>query len=441
MADGDRLDNAPAKGCRALRRIVVVGGGAGGAELASVLGRRSRRDLTDVSLVDCAPAHLWKPRLHEVAAGLAGTSEDAISYLALATANRFRFRLGALTGLDPDTRTIEVSGVLGSDGRPVIGPRQLGYDELVLAFGSQVNDFGVPGVTPYCHMLDSGEDAAAFQRELLEAAVRASDSADGPLRIGIVGAGATGVELAAELHHAIHEMQHYGVAVSVEITVVDMGPRVLPASAPEVSALAHRSLQHAGVTVRLNAGVEAVTAKGFRLAGGELIACDLKVWASGVVGRPLAERLSGLTLAKGRRIACDGFLRCRGVDNIYALGDCAEVIDPATGRPLPPTAQVAHQQAAYLADRLSRRKLGQGERGFRYRPMGSLVSLGEGAAAGEIPEPVKGGMLTFSGVIPKLFYVSLQIAHRAKLTGALRAAAWFLAERLRQTALPAVKLH
>jgi NADH dehydrogenase len=424
-----------------LRRIVIVGGGAGGAELASVLGRRSRADRTEVSLVDSAPAHLWKPRLHEVAAGLVGPTEDAISYLALARTNGFRFRLGALTELNPEARTIEISEVLGSDGRQVIAPREVEYDELVLAFGGQVNDFGVPGVVAYCHVLDSGEDAAAFQRQLLEAAVRGADSGGGPLRIGIVGAGATGVELAAELHHAIHELQHYGVLVSVDITVVEMGPRVLPASAPEVSALAHRSLQHAGVTVRLNAGVAAVTAEGFQLADGDMIPCELKVWASGVVGRPLAEQLPGLTIAKGRRIACDGFLRCKGVDNIYALGDCAEVIDAKTGRPLPPTAQVAHQQASFLADRLSGRKLGQAERGFRYRPRGSLVSLGEGSAAGEFPKPIKGEMLTYSGAIPKLLYASLQLSHRAKLTGALRAAAWFLAERLRQTSLPAVKLH
>ena len=424
-----------------LRRIVIVGGGAGGAELASVLGRRSRADRTEVSLVDCAAAHLWKPRLHEVAAGLVGPTDDAISYLALARANGFRFQLGALAGLDAGARTIEIAEVLGSDSRQVIGPRRLEYDELVLAFGSQVNDFGVPGVADHCHMLDSGEDAAAFQRQLLEAAVREADSGSGPLRIGIVGAGATGVELAAELHHAIHEMQHYGVSVSVDITIIDMGSRVLPASAPEVSELAHRSLQHAGVTVRLNASVEAVTAEGFQLAGGVMIPCELKVWASGVVGRPLAAQLPGLTLAKGRRIACDGFLRCQGVDNIYALGDCAEVMDAETGRPLPPTAQVAHQQASYLADHLSRRKPGQAEREFRYRPRGSLVSLGEGSAAGEFPKPVKGEMLTFSGVIPKILYASLQLSHRAKLTGPLHAAAWFLAERLRQTSLPAVKLH
>lgn len=423
--------------------IVIVGGGAGGAELAAALGRRIGRSTMNVTLVDCAPRHLWKPRLHEVAAGLLGAGEDETSYLALGRANHFRFRLGALVGLDPKAKTISLGAVKDARGIDLLGPRELPYDQLVLAFGSQVNDFGIEGVAEHCHMLDSGDQALAFQRHLLEQAVRVSDGTLERLSVGIVGAGATGVELAAELHHAVSAMDHFGGLMSVEqleITLVDMAPRVLANSDPSTSAFAMRMIEQLGVRVRLNAGVERITAEGLVLKGGEFVPCALKVWASGIIGRPMAASLNGLTVDRSRRVVCDDHLRCQGVDNVYALGDCALVVDPATQRPLPATAQVAHQQAAYLTEQLAtpvRRKV---SRPFAYRPMGSLVSLGAAPAAGEFPRPAR-SPITFRGRTPKFLYLMLQQMHRAALIGWGRAAVLAVADRLRRTSAPPVKLH
>lgn len=425
---------------RSPRRIVIVGGGAGGAELAARLGRRSRREGLDVTLVDSAATHVWKPRLHEVAAGLTGPEET--TYLALAHANGFRFRLGALKALDLGAGRITIDAVADPAGGPLIAERTASFDILVLAFGSMVNDFGVPGVEAHCHRLDSGAQAIGFQRALLSAAVRALDGG-GPLRIGIAGAGATGVELAVELHHAIESLRLYGAlgaAPRSEITLVDMGSRVLPALSEPVSRFASQALERAGVKIRLNVGVARVTAEGFELKNGDRVACDLKVWASGVIGRPLAEQLAGLTLGRGRRIVCDGQLRCEGAPNVFALGDCAEVMDPATGRPLPATAQVAHQQAAYLARWLARSGAGQAPE-YRYRPQGSLVAVGSGRATGEIPAPVSRRRLTLGGVLPRYLYVLLDVMHRAVLFGWIRAVAGVLANRLRRINTPPVKLH
>jgi NADH dehydrogenase len=422
--------------------VVIVGGGAGGAELAAALGRRFGCATMNVTLVDCAAAHLWKPRLHEVAAGLIGAGEDETAYLAIGRANNFRFRLGALTALDPAAHTISISAVSDAEGGELLPARQLWYDTLVLAFGSQVNDFGTPGVADHCHMLDSGDQALAFQRRLLELAVRVSDGALARLRVGIVGAGATGVELAAELHHAVSAMHRFGGLMSVanlEITVVDRASRVLPNSHPATSKFAARTLERLGIVVRLNASVREVTAEGLVLQDGGLVPCDLKVWASGVIGRPLASTLAGLQVDRSRRIVCDDYLRCEGVRGVYALGDCALVRDRKTQRPLPATAQVAHQQASYLV-----RALGTGSRKapgpFTYNPRGSLVSLGTEPAAGEIPVP-RHSPITFSGRIPKLFYVSLQVIHRAALTGWVRALTLLLADHLRRVTAPPIKLH
>jgi NADH:ubiquinone reductase (H+-translocating) len=422
--------------------VIIVGGGAGGAELATALGRRFGGSTMNVTLVDLATNHLWKPRLHELAAGLIGAGEDETSYLALARANGFRFRLGALTALDPVNRTITISAVTDSEGNAFLDERQLRYDTLILAFGSQVNDFGVPGVAEHCHMLDSGAQALAFQRRVLEQSVRVADGMLEKLRVGIVGAGATGVELAAELHHAIGAMHRFGGLMPVsdlEITVVDMAARVLPGCKPATSEFAGKMLDRLGVNVRLNTSVQEVTAEGLVLKDGSFIPCGLKVWASGIIGRPIAARLTGLQVDRSRRIVCDDHLRCEGLEGVYALGDCASIRDPETQRPLPATAQVAHQQASYLARALrpgSHSDVGP----FKYHPRGSLVSFGEEPTAGEIPVTSR-SQLIFGGRLPKLLYVSLQLMHRAALIGWARAMALIVADRLQRKLAPPVKLH
>jgi NADH dehydrogenase len=424
------------------QRVVIVGGGAGGAELAAALGRRSRRLKMEVSLVDCASHHLWKPRLHEIAAGVLDDTEDAISYLALAQANDFRFHLGALVDLDVHRKTIVIGPVHTSQGEALLNERTVKYDTLILAFGSQVNDFGTPGVREYCHVLDDGDGALAFQKHLLEQSLKVSESMTDRLRIGIVGAGATGVELAAEIHRAVAAMHRSGGLMpnkKLAVTLIDMAPRVLANSAPAVSCFASSALKRLGVMLRLNDAVERVTPEGFLLKSGDAVPCELRVWASGVIGRPLASRLH-LTLDRSRRIVCDAFLRCTGADGVYAMGDCAAVIHPETGKALPTTAQVAHQQAAYLRQRLSERPGRSSMKPFLYHDRGSLVALGVQPATGEIPV-ARRRVWTLNGTLPKLAYVSLQLAHRASLIGWRRAITRLLAESLRRTVAPPVKLH
>jgi len=423
-------------------RVVIVGGGAGGAELAAALGRQSQRLRMKVSLVDCASRHLWKPRLHEIASGLLGDSEDAIPYLALAQANSFRFHLGALVGLDANAKTIAVGPVLTTRGGTLLSHRILKYDTLVLAFGSEVNDFGTPGVREHCHVLDDGERALAFQKQLLGEAVKVSDGTNDRLRIGIVGAGATGVELAAELHRAVAEMHHVGGLMSADklaVTLIDVAPRVLAGGAPAVSSFASTALQQLGVTLRLNDAVTRVTPNGFVLKSGKTVPCDLRVWASGVIGRPLAANLK-LELDRSRRIVCDASLRCTGADDVYAMGDCAAVLNPQSGRSLPATAQVAHQQAVYLCRRLAQSPSQSSMKEFRYRDRGSLVSLGAQSTAGELPI-ARRRVWTFNGTLPKFAYLALQIMHRATLIGWRRSVMLMLADGLRRSVAPPVKLH
>lgn len=429
-----------------LPRIVIVGGGAGGLELATMLGRRIGHKRAQIILVDRNPAHLWKPRLHEVAAGLIGTGDDETNYLAHGCVHGFDFLLGGLMALDAGAKTITLDRVTSSEsGEEVLGERTISYDILVLALGSRVNDFGIPGVVEYCHMLDSPAQAIRLQRAFLEAAVRVGAQQIERVRVGIVGAGATGVELAAELHHAVHAMERWGglgAAGKLDITLVDMADRILPAVDPRTSQRAMTVLERLDVHVVLGKGVERVSADALHLKGGDVIPCEIKVWASGVAGHDVIDTLAGLKLSPGKRIVVDDHLACAGVGDIFAIGDCALAPSHIGNTTVPPTAQVAHQQAAYLAKALERR-LSNGAIGpFRYQPRGTLVSLGEGGAAGEFPALRRDqSVFPAHGALAKLLYVSLYHMHRVALHGWFRATALFLADRLRRTTLPPVKLH
>ena len=152
-------------------RIVVVGGGAGGLPLATALGDKlARRGLAEVTLVDRAETHVWKPLLHEVAAGRMNAAQHDVDYLAVGYWHHFRFRQGAVDGLNRGRREVSVQAVDDDDGRQILPPRTLPYDTLVFCVGSTTNDFGIPGVATHAISLDTPLDAERFHRRLLAAA-------------------------------------------------------------------------------------------------------------------------------------------------------------------------------------------------------------------------------------------------------------------------------
>ena len=166
-------------------RIVVVGGGAGGLPLATKLGDRyGRSGFAQITLVDRNATHVWKPLLHEVAAGRMDADAHDLDYLAIAHWHHFRFRQGAICGLDRARREITLDAVISPDGEEILPRRTLPYDTLVLCVGSVSNDFGVPGAAQHPICLDTLEDAERFHRRLLAVCVRA----DGRAAAGAAGA-------------------------------------------------------------------------------------------------------------------------------------------------------------------------------------------------------------------------------------------------------------
>lgn len=419
--------------------LVIVGGGAGGLELAARLGRRWGRaeGRRRIVLIDRSPFHLWKPSLHEVAAGSLDSHQEGLSYPLLGRRNHFRFVLGDLSALDARAKTLTLAEIGDADGDVLVPPRIIGFDRLVLATGSRSNLFDTPGAAKHAHLLETVADAEAFHGRLTMALLAAAMSDEPVLRIAIVGAGATGVELSTELVEG-HDELIAGLAgdqaFRLQITLVEAGPRILGGLPERVAAKAHRALRARGIEVMTEAKVERVGDKGLKTSQGP-VAADLVVWAAGVKAPDFNAGL-GLKTGKLNQFVVDDRLRASAPD-IYAMGDCAQAPGPG-GRPVPARAQAASQQAAYLARALTDPHF---DRPFVYRDRGSLVSLGEGRGVGSLMGGLGGPDFLIEGLAAKWAYISLHLGHHRAILGVRRTALLALARLLHRRVSGRLKLH
>ncbi|WP_278956225.1 NAD(P)/FAD-dependent oxidoreductase [Aquipseudomonas alcaligenes] len=428
-------------------RIVIVGGGAGGLELATRLGRTlGKRKRASIVLVDANLTHIWKPLLHEVAAGSLNSSEDELNYVAQGKWNHFEFQLGRMSGLDRARKVIKLAATLDEDGGILLPERELAYDSLVIAVGSTTNDFGTTGAAEHCIFLDTREQAERFHRQLLSRYLRAHAGKrdDGRISVAIVGAGATGVELAAELHHAAHELAAYGLdriqPQNMRITLIEAGPRVLPALPQRISGPVHKTLEKLGVTVLTGTVVSQVTADALLTAQGMEVPASLKVWAAGIRAPAFLGQLDGLECNRINQLLVRPTLQTTQDDNIFAFGDCAACPLGDGERTVPPRAQAAHQQASLLAKALKLRLDGQALPEFRYRDYGSLISLSRFSAVGNLMGNLMGSV-KLEGWLARMFYISLYRMHQMALYGLPRTALLMLADRLGRSTEPRLKLH
>ena len=428
-------------------RIVIVGGGAGGLELATKLGDRlGRRKRAQVTLVDRTRTHLWKPLLHEVAAGSMDIHQHQLDYLAQARWHHFTFAQGALAGLERGAKRVRLAAVHDDDGTQVLPERGLPYDTLVIAIGSESNDFGTPGVRDHAFTIDQAWEANLFHRRLVNACFRANFQADGRvLSIAIVGAGATGVELAAELHNTIrvltaYGLEHFDPARQIRISVIEAGPRILAGLPDHVAEGTLRVLRDLGVEVFVNEKVVEVTADRVKTASGREVVADFVVWAAGIRCADVLASMDDLEVDRINRLVVKKTLQTTQDEDIFALGDCASCTW-TEGKILPPRAQTAHQQASHLVQTIKRRLSGQPPRDFRYRDFGSLVSLGNYQTVGQLMGFIASEKFRVEGWLAKMFYISLYRQHIWALHGFWRMALDTLARMIRKQTEPKVKLH
>jgi NADH dehydrogenase len=435
-----------------LHHIVVVGGGAGGLELVTWLGDKlGRRKDADITLIDKSRTHLWKPLLHEVAAGTMDFAVHEIDFLAQAHWHGFRYRIGQMIGLDRQRQEIQLASHIDGEGHEVTTQSSVPYDTLVIAIGSESNDFGTPGVREHAISLDSPVDAVRFHRRLVNAYIR-GHSQSGPLRpeqlkIAIIGAGATGTELAAELHYTTRQLVAYGLdqidpEKDIRINLIDATNRILPALPERISNSALDLLKSLGVDVRTSSRVAEVGATGVRLADGMFIPSELVVWAAGIKAPDVLHSLDGLEANNVNQLVVLPTLQTTRDENIFVIGDCAACAwHGHPGRQVPPRAQAAHQQAKHLFRQIKRRLTGQPLRPWRYRDFGSLVSLGDYSTVGSLMGGLIGGNLWIEGLFARLMYRSLYKMHEHALHGPTKATLDTLARMITRRSEPHVKLH
>lgn len=442
-----------------MKNIVVVGGGAGGLELVTFLGDKlGAKSRANVTLIDKNSTHLWKPLLHEVASGSLDEGVDALSYRAHAKNHSFNFEQGSIISINREKKYVELAPVYGMDGDMIVIARRIPYDYLVLAIGSKSNDFNTKGVEEHCIFLDGQEQALRFQHKMLELFLKFSENRalddigeseskqrlveEGKVNIAIVGGGATGVELCAELYHAAQDLSSYGYGKinsdCLQVTLIEAGSRLLPALPERISQSVLAQLEGLGAVVKLNTMITEASANQLTTRDGEEIKADLIVWAAGVKVSSVSQQFDGLELNRINQIHVKDTLQTTVDDSIFAIGDCAFLVQE-NGKPVPPRAQAAHQMAKRCYKNIVALFDNKSLKPFVYNDKGSLVSLSKFTALGNIGKEDKS--MVIEGKLARIAYVSLYRMHHHALHGCLKTGVMILIRRINRFIKPALKLH
>lgn len=431
-----------------MKKIIVVGGGAGGLELVTKLGRKlGRTGKAEVMLVDKNRTHLWKPLLHEVAAGSMDAGLDGLSYRSHAHNHGFNFQLGTLSDINRETKTITLAPMLDEGGKPMLKERTVKYDILVLAIGSVSNDFGTKGVKEHCIYLDSPKQADHFHDELINRFLQYGESElseDNKVDIAIVGGGATGVELSAELYNAVEHLSAYGFknlsTDCLRLNLVEAGPRILPALPERLAGMAQQELRELGVNIRTNTKVVEATVEGLKTADGELIPATLMVWAAGIKAPAFLKDIGGLETNRINQLAVKPTLQASRDDSVFVIGDCAYCLQE-NGKPVPPRAQSAHQMASLTYSNIVALLNDKPLKPYVYTDHGSLVSLSRYTTVGSLMGNLMRGSMTVEGFVARTVYVSLYRMHQVALHGYVRTGLIMFVERINRLLRPRLKLH
>ena len=434
-----------------MRNIIIVGGGAGGIILATDLGRRlGKKKIARVTLIDKQLTHIWKPLLHEIAAGSLNSYTDELNYFAHARKNHFEFLPGELQNIDRENKKITLAEYRDIKDHIVMPVVDIAYDILILAIGSVCNDFNTDGADQHCVFMDSRKQAEHFHQTLISHYVSAQRNAmpDQQLDICIVGAGATGVELAAELHQTAHTLNRYGLnaikAQHVRVTLVEAASRVLPAMPERMALAAQRELEELGVRVLCGEKVTGINATTIHTASDRHILADIKVWSAGIKGPNFLQNIAGLETTPSNQLVVRKTLQSTRDDNIFAIGDCASLTLTTEAGELfrvPPRAQSAYQQAKILAKSLiGNIRNNDNLLDFTYKDHGSLVSLANENAIGNLSNALF-GTINFEGIIARFMYLMLYRMHQAALHGWPTTLLIICRDILNRSTGPRLKLH
>jgi len=427
--------------------IVIVGGGAGGMEIATKLGRKlGKKGKARVTLIDCAESHVWKPLLHEVATGALDIGIDALSYRSHAANHGYHFQQGAMTNVDRDNKQVILAPIMDDSGDELLPARRISYDYLVIAIGSIANDFNIPGVRDHCVFLDSTEQAMQIRSMLLNKFMRYAShhQLNEKIKISVVGAGATGVEMSAEMHHAVDQLSGFGYKIDsslLEITLVEADERILPkVEKRKISDSVAKELTAIGVNVLTNTRISEVTPEGLHTTEGQHIPADMVIWSTGVKAPDFLNGIGGLESNQINQVMVKQNMQTTRDPHIFAIGDCA-ACPQEDGSWVPPRGQSARQMALMTADNIC---LMLGDKSpcheYVYKDLGSLVNLSKFHTVGNLMSFMGGGVLV-EGKIARFVYTSLYRRHLIELHGVFKGTLLMFAKGISRIIHPHLKLH
>ncbi|WP_434778630.1 NAD(P)/FAD-dependent oxidoreductase [Neisseria sp. Ec49-e6-T10] len=422
------------------KNIIIIGGGIAGMEVATSLSKQFQHTQTNIILIDKSPLHVWKPMLHMFAAGTAEPTEQGVSFVAHASIHGFQYHPGKVYKIDQLNKTVHLETLFNGEYIEILPDRTLHYDYLIVSTGSCSNDFGTKGVKEFAYTIDDLKRASHFFESFQSLILRAIDKQE-VCNVCIVGAGATGVELAGELHNFIELASSYGdhdINQFLHITLIESNARILKSFTEKISKEAKYALEKLNIRVIENERVMEVQKDNVLLGNGEIIQATLTVWSAGVKAPEFIQTIEEIDLSASGQIVVNPYFQSLKDSSIFALGDCSSI----QAAPLAPTAQVARQQALYLSRHF--KKIIQQEPNipsFQYKDNGALVSVGRYASFGVFGGKgiLKGN--TFKGYIAMFAHIMLYRMHQTAILGFWRAHAAWLAEKLTRFVKPKIRTY
>ena len=430
-------------------RIVVVGGGAGGLELVTRLGRKlGKKNRATISLIDSQLTHIWKPLLHEVAVGTLDSHQDEINYLTHAHHNGYEFQLGEMMGLDRQGQKIILAPMLNHTGEVILPQRVVSFDYLIIAVGSRANTFNVPGVDAHCFFLDTSQEAESFHQALVQKIIQVrqyeSQTQDMPLSVTIIGAGASGVELAAEMVKALEQAKKIGLGpvgekLKPKVTLIEAHERILPHLPKRLVKQVHAELIRLGIEIHTGQRVTQVTDTEVFTEDGLVVPSIFKVWVAGIKAHPWLAQLDDLEVNQRNQLVVKATMQTTVDDRIFAFGDCCAL--PLEGsKTVPPRAQAARQEALLLYRSMQGVIKGAPPLSFQYKDYGSLVNLSSANTIGYLMGKYSQSFM-IEGKLARLMYLALYKLHQLTLYGFRNWILIIISAIISRRAKPRLKLH
>jgi NADH dehydrogenase len=420
------------------KRILILGGGFAGVEVLRRLQDRFQNDVSvDITMVSKDNFFLFTPMLHEVASGMIETRHIVTPIRAFC--NRAKFYAARVESIDLKNRQITIesptftsfTSIAATSGTTIIDREEpvytdpsvlskvkrdeeeqkdkLSYDYLVIALGSETKFFGMADIEEHAFTIKTWNDAIVIRNHVIHKLEQAElvlrrqpydynnnlnsdekNKRESLLTFVIVGGGFAGVETAGELNDflrdAVNDYYHNIEPKDIQVIIIQSGNRLLPEMSEELAEFAMQKLIQSGVKVILNARVIGATANSVKLKDGRTISTNTIIWSGGVASNPITEELPCEHDKKSGRIVVNKSLEVQGYPGVFAIGDCAFIIDQNTGNPYPPTAQHAIREGTVVANNTISLIEGKAEnkKVFDYKTKGMMASIGKRNGIGSI---------------------------------------------------------